>query len=50
MHVNESKYYIETMNKDIAQLVKQKTWEQVIQNDIPPWTDVKTCRVLKGTW
>ena len=34
----------------MAQLAKQKIWEWVNQNDIPPGPDGKTCHVLKVTW
>ena len=38
MNGNESEYYIADVNKDIAQLVKHKTWERVNHNDIPTGT------------
>ena len=38
------------MKKDISQLAKQKTWEWVNRDDIPPGPDEKPRHVLKGTW
>ena len=50
MNENESEYYIVATKKEIAQLTKQKTWERVNHNDIPPGPDRKPRRVIKGTW
>ena len=38
------------MNEDISQLVKQKAWEWVNLNYIPPVPDVKTLCVLESNW
>ena len=37
------------MKKDISQLAKQKTWEWVNRDDIPPGPDEKPRRDIKGT-
>ena len=50
MHENESEYYIAYNKKDISQLVKQKTWQRVNRNYIPPGPDGKPRRIIKVTW
>ena len=42
--------YIEALQKEIAQLVKQKTWEVIPHSKVPLSPNGKQCRVLKATW
>jgi hypothetical protein len=50
MHGPDSEHYINAMKTEIAQLLKQKTWERIPRASVPNGPDGKSRRVLKGTW
>ena len=50
MHGNEYEYYIAATNKDIAQPVKQKNWDQVNHNEIPTETNGKIAVFSRVPW
>jgi len=50
LHGEASHHYIEAMKLEIAQLMKQKTWERINIADIPKDSNGNSRKVLKGTW
>ena len=50
MHGPEAEHYIDTMKKEIKQLMKIKNWKAVPKADVPTTSDGKPRTILKGTW
>ena len=50
LHGDDKEEYREAMKKEITQLLKQKTWERIPRDQVPPKKDGTRRRILKGTW